>query len=223
MTTQSWTPDFLGAVAAYAEEHATPLSPVIAELVATTYADVPDAGMISGRSVGNLLQLLVAVTGAMRVLEVGTFTGFSALMMAEALPPTGSLIACEIDPDRAAFAQRFFDKSPHGSKIQLRVGPALASMTTMEPGFDLVFIDADKEGYRDYYERALELLGPRGLIVVDNVLWGGAVLDPKDETTEQIAAFNRHVANDPRVQHVMLTVRDGLLLVRRITDTEEQG
>ncbi len=200
----------------YAMAHSTPLPPLLEELTAVTQEKLgPLARMLSGQLEGTLLQMLIAATGAQRVLEVGMFTGFSAQMMAAALPDDGELVTCEIDPKAVEIARGFFARSPHGDKIRIAEGPALESMKALEPGFDLVFIDADKENYINYYEEALRLLSPRGTVVVDNVLWSGRVLDPKDERDRAIVAFNEHVSRDQRVTQVVLTVRDGVMLVRR--------
>jgi caffeoyl-CoA O-methyltransferase len=153
--------------------------------------------------------------GARRALEVGTFTGFSALMMAAALPDDGEVVTLELSAEHAAFARSFFERSEHGHKVRLVEGPAPESLKGLAGPFDLVFIDANKTGYVDYYEAALPLLSERGVIAVDNVLWSGEVLDPKDDDARAIVAFNEHVAQDERVTQVMLTVRDGILLIRR--------
>jgi caffeoyl-CoA O-methyltransferase len=203
-------------IEAYAERHTSPLPPLLDELVAETGRRMGlRAGMLSGQLEGTFLQILIAATGARRVLEIGMFTGFSALMMAAALPDDGSVITCDVDADAIAFARGFFDRSPHGRKIDVRHGPALDTLKTLEPGFDFVFIDADKGNYLHYYEAALPLLAPDGLIAVDNTLWDGRVLDPQDGDSKAIAAFNAHVQADARVQNVILTVRDGLTLIRR--------
>lgn len=196
--------------------HTTPLPPLLKKLIAVTQERMgQQARMLSGQLEGTLLQMLVGALGARRVLEIGTFTGFSAQMMAAALPDDGQLISCDLDPNAIAIARDFFARSPHGHKITLREGPALDTMRSLAPGFDLVFIDADKENYINYYEEALRLLSPNGLIAVDNVLWSGRVLDPREESDRAIVAFNEHVAADGRVSQVVLTVRDGLMLVRR--------
>ena len=199
----------------YAIDHTTPLPTYLADLVRETKEKRGSVGMLSGPVVGTLLQFLVCASGARRVLEIGTFTGFSAQMMAAALPDDGVLVTCDINEESAELALEYFGKSPHGHKIDLRMGPALQTLETLTGPFDLVFIDADKSGYVDYYERALELLSPRGIIVVDNVLWSGQVLNPISDTDHAIARFNRHVRDDPRVRHVLLPVRDGLMLVHR--------
>jgi caffeoyl-CoA O-methyltransferase len=146
------------------------------------------------------------------VLEIGTFSGHSALAMAAALPEGGRIDACEIDPERAAFAQRYFDRSPHGSKITLHLGPALETIERLEGDFDLVFIDADKDGYVGYYEAVLPRLSERGLIVADNTLAAGRVVEGD---RPDIADFNEHVATDPRSVQVLLSVRDGMTVIRR--------
>ena len=199
----------------YAVRHSMPLSPLLEELAATTREKMGNRWvMLSGQLQGTLLQMLAASVGARRILEIGTFTGFSALMMAAALPDDGELISCEIDPEAIALAGSFFARSPHGGKIEIREGPALDTLKTLEGPFDLVFIDADKESYLAYYEAALPLLAPNGIIAVDNVLWMGRVLDPKDESDRVIVAFNEHVSRDERVWNMLLPIRDGLMLIR---------
>ena len=151
--------------------------------------------MLTGPVAGRFLELLVWFGRPQRVLEIGTFSGHSALAMAAALPEGGRIDACEIDPERAAFAQRYFDRSPHGSKITLHLGPAIETVNRLEGEFDLVFIDAEKEGYVGYYEAVLPRLSERGLIVADNTLAGGRVVEGE---RPDIADFNEHVAADPR-------------------------
>jgi caffeoyl-CoA O-methyltransferase len=200
----------------YALAHSTPLPPLLQELVAETEREMgPLAGMLSGALVGQLLQTLVWVSGARNVLEIGMFTGFSALMMAAALPDDGRLITCDINPKTIAIAKRYFGRSPHGRKIEVREGPALGTLRSLSGPFDVVFIDADKRNYTNYYEAALPLLARHGVIAVDNVLWDGRVLDPGDDDTRAIAAFNAHVRDDARVTSVVLTVRDGVMLIRK--------
>jgi caffeoyl-CoA O-methyltransferase len=161
---------------------------------------------------GEFLKMLVRLTGARLVLEIGTFTGYSALMMAAGLPEDGRLITCEVDPKAEEIARRYFAESPHGSKIDLRMGPALETITNLTAPVDLVFIDADKPNYSQYYEASLVLLKPGGLIIADNVLWSGKVIDPKEDNDHAIVAFDKLVQSDPRVENVCLTVRDGIML-----------
>ncbi|MCH8814190.1 MAG: class I SAM-dependent methyltransferase [Chloroflexi bacterium] len=200
----------------YAGGHTTPLPELLDELVAVTREKMGGLSMmLSGQVEGTFLQMLAASLGAKRILEIGMFTGFSAQMMAAALPENGELITCDVNPQAIEIAKSFFARSPHGHKITVREGPALETLKTLEPPFDLVFIDADKENYTNYYEASLPLLGPNGIIAVDNVLWSGNVLDPKDESGKAIVAFNDHVQADERVTNVLLTVRDGLTLIRK--------
>ncbi len=204
----------------YAVEHTTVLPPHLAELMRATHETQGEwAGMLSGPIEGTLLQMLALAVGARRILDVGTFTGFSAQMMAIALPEGGELITCDIDEETGAFARDHIKRGPLAAKITQRFGPALETMATLEAPFDLVFIDADKENYIAYYERAMELLSPTGIIAVDNALWGGTVLDPKKASelfrsgAEAIAALNDHVKADSRVRHVLLPVRDGVMVI----------
>jgi caffeoyl-CoA O-methyltransferase len=172
--------------------------------------------MLTSPAAGRFLELLVWATGAKRVLEIGTYTGHSALAMAAALPPGGRVITLELDPDRAAFARRHMDESPYGDRIEIRVGPALESVQALEGRFDLVFIDADKTGYPAYFDATLPLLAERGLIVLDNTLQGGRVLqDDGGEQVEVIKQLNDRLAADERLVTVLLTVRDGMTVVRR--------
>jgi len=156
--------------------------------------------------------MLVRLTGARRVLEIGMFTGYSALMMAEGLPDDGHLITCDVNPRAEAIARRYFAESKHGHKIEIRMGPALDTIKTLTEPLDLVFIDADKTNYLNYYEAVLPLVRPGGLIVADNVLWSGRVLNPKDDDTRAIVEFDKRVTEDSRVENVCLTVRDGMML-----------
>jgi caffeoyl-CoA O-methyltransferase len=194
----------------YVERFTTPHDALLEELSAETARELGSPQMLTGPVAGRLLEMLVWFGQPRRVLEIGTFSGHSALAMATALPSDGRIDACEIDPERAAFAQRYFDRSPHGSKITLHVGPALDTIDSLDGDFDFVFIDADKEGYVDYYEAVLPRLAERGLIVADNTLAGGRVVDERPP----IADFNEHVAADPRSVQVILSVRDGMTLIR---------
>jgi predicted O-methyltransferase YrrM len=200
----------------YAERCSTPLSGLHDKLWVETYARTHSPGMMVGPVLGQFFKMLVAISGARRILEIGTFTGYSTLAWAEALPKDGRIVTCEISPDAAEIARKYFAESPHGSKIDIKVGPALESLKLIHGIFDLCFIDADKQNYRAYYERCLELVRPRGLIILDKVLRGGRVLDPTDHATSAVDALNKHIRNDPRVENVLLTVRDGLMLVQKL-------
>jgi len=208
--------DFIdAAVEQFARDHTEPESDLHVRLREETYRVMDRPQMQVDAIEGRFLKMLVRVTGACNVLEIGTFTGYSALMMAEGLPDDGRLITCEVDPKAEAIARRYFSESPHGSKITLRMGPALETFKTLSDPLDLVFIDADKANYSNYYEASLPLLKPGGLIIADNVLWSGKVLDPQDADGHAIVAFDRMVQSDPRVENVCLTVRDGMMLARK--------
>ncbi len=200
----------------YAAAHSTPLPALLEELVTVTREKTGErAQMLSGQLEGTLLHLLAASLGARRILEIGTFTGFSALMMAAALPEDGKLITCEINPEAIELARGFFARSPYGGKIEIREGPALDTLKALEGPFDLVFVDADKENLTAYYEAVLPLLSPNGVIAVNKVLWFGRVLDPQNASDRGVAAFNDHVSKDDRVTQVILGVAgDGVMLIR---------
>jgi caffeoyl-CoA O-methyltransferase len=205
------------ALDTYVTEHTRAPAPLFEELREVTYAQMQSPGMQVGRVEGAFLRLLVGISGARRILEIGTFTGYSALSMAEALPEDGKLITCDIDEKVVAVARGFFARSPHGKKIEVRVGDALETIRTMGPNetFDLAFLDADKARYIDYYEAVLARLRSGGIVVADNTLWSGAVLDPKTADDRGIDAFNRHVTADERVDNVLLSIRDGVMLARK--------
>ncbi len=204
-------------IEAYAAAHTTAAHPVLATVAAETRKTEEGHGMMVGLLEGRFLETLGWLSQARRILEIGTFTGYSALSMAAALPPDGRLITCELSPERAEVARRHFDASPWSDRIEIRVGPALDSLAELDGPFDLVFIDADKTNYRNYYEAVLPKLAERGLMAVDNVLWSGRILDPDDQSEDTVAirAFNDFVRDDPRVMCVMTTVRDGVTLVRK--------
>jgi caffeoyl-CoA O-methyltransferase len=152
------------------------------------------------------------------VLEIGTFTGYSALCMAEALPEGGEIITCDRDPEATQIARSFFDRTPHGKKIAIRLGDALETVRALprDAPLDLAFIDADKPRYSDYYEEIVPRLRPGGLIAAENTLWGGEVLSPQSVEAKAIAAFNARVTADARVENVLLSVRDGIMLARKL-------
>jgi caffeoyl-CoA O-methyltransferase len=208
------TPPSADTLDAYVDAHATPLEPLLQELHEATYASLSAPQMIAGPVLGRLLRFLVAMVAPRLVLEIGTFSGYSALAMAGGLPPDGRIVTCELSPERAEFARGYFARSPYGEHIDLRVGPALDTVTGLDGPFDFVFVDADKAGYPGYYEAVVPKLSPRGVIVVDNTLRGGGVADPEDGGDRAMAAFNAHVQADERTENVLLSVRDGVTLIR---------
>ena len=206
-------------VEAYAAAHTTPAAADLQALAAQTREQLDSPQMLTGEIEGRFLEFLVFLAQPQFVLEIGTYSGYSALSMAAALPAGGRIVTCELDPERVAFARRHITGAGHAERIEIREGPALDTIGGLDGPFDLVFIDADKGGYRDYYEAVLPKLSERGLIVVDNVLWSGRVAQPPAdddaESTRALREFNDHVAADERVVNVMLSVRDGVTLARR--------
>ncbi|MBH0194838.1 MAG: methyltransferase domain-containing protein [Nitrospira sp.] len=204
-------------IEAYAQAHSTPESSVCRALREETQRTMKYAQMVVGPLEGAFLKMMTQTVGAKRVLEVGMFTGYSALCFAEALPADGTVVTCEIDEASAALARRYISHAPFGNKISICMGPALDTMSTLTGPFDVIFIDADKANYLNYYRRALDLLSPHGVILVDNVLWSGEVLKQPspDDQTAAIQELNRTVANDSGVTAVLVTVRDGVFVVRK--------
>jgi caffeoyl-CoA O-methyltransferase len=173
--------------------------------------------MMVGLVEGQFLAVLVRSLRARRVLELGTFTGYSSISMALALPPDGQVITCDVNEETTAIARSYAEEAGVADRIDYRLGPALETIGSLEGPFELVFIDADKDNYVNYYEATLPLLADGGLMVVDNTLWSGRVADPEsdDDSTRAIRALNDRVRKDPRVDNVLLTVRDGMNLVWR--------
>ena len=202
-------------IEAYAAAASMPETPVRRELREETARTMEYAGMLVGPLEGAFLHLMARLVRAEQVLEIGMFTGYSALCFAEALPDQGRVVTCEVDEESAAVARRFFAQSPHGGKIDIRMGPALETMANLTGPFEVIFIDADKINYVNYYRRAMELLSPRGVILIDNVLWDGDVLlnPPPDDRTAAIQELNRVVAADSRVTAVLATIRDGVWVI----------
>ncbi len=203
------------ALTDYAIAHTSAVAPIYERLREETWAEVELPQMQVGALEGRLLKLLARLTGARRAVEVGTFTGYSGLSIAEGMAEGGQLVTCDIDPVATAVAQRYFDEAPWGHRISLRLGPAADTISGLEGPLDLAFLDADKAGYIGYWEQLVPMLRPGGLIVADNVLWSGNVLDPKEPSDHAIVAFNQHVSRDPRVEHVLLTVRDGITVAMK--------
>lgn len=204
-------------IEAYAQAHSMPESSACRALREETQRTMEYAQMLVGPLEGAFLKMMTQLVGARRILEIGMFTGYSALCFAEAIPDDGAVITCEIDEESAAMARRHIAQAPCGKKIEIRMGPGLDTMRGLTGPFDLIFIDADKINYLNYYRRALDLLSPHGVILIDNVLWDGEVLKqpPPDERTAAIQELNRTVSADPRVTAVLVTIRDGVLVIRK--------
>ena len=204
-------------VEAYAQAHSMRESDLCRALREETQRRMEAPQMIVGPLEGAFLKMMTQLVRATSVLEIGMFTGYSALCFAEALPADGRVLTCEIDEESASLARQYFAWSPIGKKIEIRMGPALDTMQHIQGPFDLIFIDADKINYVNYYRRALEIVSPHGVILIDNVLWDGEVLKqpPPDEKTAAIQELNRVVATDSRVTAVLVTIRDGVLVVTR--------
>lgn len=203
-------------IEAYAEAHSWAESELCKALREETGRTMEFPQMVVGPLEGAFLKMMVRLVGARRVLEIGMFTGYSALCFAEALPEDGRVVTCELDDKPAALGRSYFARSPHGRKIEVRMGPALDTLRALTGPFDLIFIDADKVNYVNYYRRALDLVSRNGVILVDNVLWSGDVLKqpPPDPSTAAIQELNRVVASDARVDAVLVTIRDGVLVVK---------
>ncbi len=201
----------------YAEEHTTPHPELLQRLARETQETLERPQMLTGTIEGRFLEFIVHMTGARRILELGTYSGYSAISMAAALPPDGHIDTCEVEEAHAAVARRYIEEAGYSDRISIHMGPALETIAKLEGQFDFVFIDADKENYVNYYEAVLPRLSERGLIAADNTLWSGRVIDRSDESegTVAIRAFNDHVREDERVVAVMLSVRDGVTLIRR--------
>jgi caffeoyl-CoA O-methyltransferase len=202
---------------AYAAAHTTLPRELLARLAAETRETLDAPQMLTGTVEGRFLEFLVYATGARRILEFGTYSGYSSISMAAALPPRGHIDTCEIAEKHAAVANRYIEEAGYSDRITVHLGPALETLERLEGEFDFVFIDADKQNYVNYYEAVVPRLSERGLIAADNTLWSGRVLDESDDSegTVAIRAFNEHVIADERVVSVMLTVRDGITLIRR--------
>ena len=205
------------AIETYAEEHTSPPTEALQRLAEETTATLDAPQMMVGALEGRVLEMLVFLSGARRVLEIGTFSGYSSISMAAGLPEGGRIVTCDISEKHAEVARRHIEASGLADRIEVRVGPALETLAELDGPFDFVFIDADKGNYANYYEAVLPKLSDRGLIAVDNTLWSGRVIDPTDEEADTLAIrrFNTQIAEDPRVVNVILTVRDGITLIRK--------
>ena len=200
----------------YALDHTTPLSALLEEVEHFTLTGTSSPSMLTGRVEGRFLQLAVQLAGAHHIVEIGTFTGYSALAMAEALPHDGEILTIEHNPHYARIAQDFFVRSSSGFKITLRTGEALEILKTLpDAKTDLVFIDADKQNYSAYYAESMRILRNGGFILADNALWYGRIFDPKDDESRAMADFNELVKADGRTEKLFLTIRDGIYLIRK--------
>lgn len=204
-------------LAAYAENHTSPESELLYELNRQTHLRTTRARMLSGHLQGRFLALLSQLLRPRFVLEIGTFTGYSALCLAEGLHPEGKLVTLDNNPETNTMARSFFARSAYAGKIDLREGDARQTIAALDGPFDLVFIDADKENYGNYFDLVIDKVPPGGLIIADNVLWSGKVADAgtQDKDTEALKRFNEQVAADPRVENILVPLRDGLMVARK--------
>ena len=210
--------DMTNIIENYVDAHTDDVSFLLEELIAETENITGRSFWSIGKVEGKLLQLLIKISQTKRAVEVGTFTGYSALVIAQALPEDGILTTCENSREYADIALRYFNRSPYGQKIHLKLGPALQTLRNISPNSqDFVFIDADKPSYADYFDEALRIVGPGGLIFVDNVFWRNKIFKKKitNENAKAIAAFNAKVRQEDRVEKVMLSIRDGVYLMRK--------
>ncbi len=210
--------DMAEIIESYVDAHTDDLSDLLEDLLAETESITGHARWSIGKVEGKMLQMLIKISDTKRVVEVGTFTGFSALVMAEALPEDGILTTCENSKTYADIALRYFKKSPYGKKINLKLGPALQTLGKIaDNSQDFVFIDADKPSYSRYFDEALRILQPGGVIFADNVFWRNKIFKKKisNQNARAIAAFNEKVNREDRVEKVMLSIRDGVYLIRK--------
>jgi predicted O-methyltransferase YrrM len=203
----------------YCEQHSSNEPLILQKLSRHTHANVLQPRMLSGHFQGRVLSFISHMIKPNYVLEIGTYTGYSAICLAEGLSEKGKLITIDINPEQEDHIYRFIKEAGCEGKIQFIVGDAYNIIKTLTPGFDLVFIDADKQNYLKYYEQVLPLLKQGGYILIDNVLWSGKVVDEtalqKDKDTQSLDAFNRHIAQDERIEKILLPIRDGLTLCRK--------
>jgi predicted O-methyltransferase YrrM len=203
----------------YIEKHSQPETEVLQELSRETNLKVVGAGMLSGQLQGSTLAMFVALLQAKNILEIGTYTGYSAIWMAGAMPEGGKLHTIDKNEELEDMMHRYFEKAGLTDKIVLHIGDALDIIPTLQETFDMVYIDADKENYLNYYEMVIEKTRKGGLIVADNVLWHGKVISPEENTdkaTQAIIDFNTHIHNDKRVENVLFPIRDGLMVARKL-------
>lgn len=202
----------------YARLHSEPENDLLKELVRETHAMVLQPRMLSGHLQGRFLSFIAKVYQPSLILEIGTYTGYSALCMAEGLKAGGRLITIDVNEELETFTRSFFDRSPYKEQIDYRIADAAHEIPAIEGPIDMVFIDADKRNYALYFDLVIDKMRPGGLILVDNVLWSGKIIEEaaKDKSTQALRDFNTKVANDPRVEPLLLPIRDGLFLLRVI-------
>jgi predicted O-methyltransferase YrrM len=208
------------AINAYAEAHTAPEDPLLQKIQRETHAKVLYPRMLSGHLQGRVLALLSRLIQPKRILEIGTYTGYSALCLCEGLAPEGTLLTIDSNEELETFTRRFFEESVYSTQIDYRIGKALDLLPTLRGEFDLIFIDADKINYKTYYEYSLQRLRPGGLMLADNVLWSGKVVTgpskPGDKDTKALIEFNRYVHEDPRVRPLLLPIRDGIMIAQKV-------
>lgn len=202
----------------YSEQHTTPESELLYQLNRDTHLNVLRPRMLSGHLQGRLLAMISCMLRPLRILEIGTYTGYSALCLAEGLQEHGVLITIDVNEELESRVRTLFQRSPYGEKIDFRIGNAAAIIPTLREPFDLVFIDADKQNYALYYDLVFPLVRPGGVILADNVLWSGKVLDENpDRDTRVMLDFNRKIQHDNRVENLLLPVRDGIMMIRKVS------
>ena len=205
------------ALQKYSEDHTTSENDLLKKIDRDTHAKVMMPRMLSGHMQGRILSMISCMVKPAVILEIGTYTGYSALCLAEGLKPEGKLITLDINEELESRVRNYFSESPFNAQIDYRIGNALDIIPTLNTDFDLVFIDADKENYARYYDLVINRVPLGGYILADNVLWSGKVLDEKaDKDTKAIKEFNRKIQEDARVENVLLPVRDGILIMRKI-------
>ncbi|HMR87570.1 MAG TPA: class I SAM-dependent methyltransferase [Saprospiraceae bacterium] len=209
--------DLLSLLNDYCAIHSTVSDPLLDKIERQTHLSTTAPRMLSGELQGSLLSMISKIKSPKYVLEIGTFTGYSAICLAEGLKDDGKLITIEYDEEHSHLAKSFFDESQYKNKIELKTGDAKVIIPQLSYMFDLVFIDADKEAYSQYFDLIIDKCHKGALILADNVLWSGKILDiKKDKKTQQLDDFNKKIAIDPRVENVILPIRDGINLIRVI-------
>jgi caffeoyl-CoA O-methyltransferase len=201
----------------YISDHTSSFLSVLDELERETYLKVMLPHMISGKEQGLFLKMMVQISKSKNVLEIGTFTGYAALCIAAGLPDNGTITALEINPELEEIIRKYFVKAKLEHKLNLMIGDGLESIATLNGPFDLVFIDADKQRYSLYYDAIFDLVSPGGIILADNVLWSGKVVEPNpNKDTQAILDFNKKIQDDPRVQNTIIPMRDGIMMIRKL-------